>query len=140
MRRGAPPVRGRALGRPAQPRRPVGRRAQLVGRRSERRSNDPAHYDPASGRGSVGVEFVTPGISSPWVGAQSGAGELFLSQNPALKYAEITRKGYLVVDLDGERARAEWFHYDDVNALSAPELPARFSRAATAASTFEREA
>lgn len=32
---------------------------------------DPAVYDPTTGRGSVGVEFVTPGVTSPGIEIQS---------------------------------------------------------------------
>ena len=74
--------------------------------------NDPAHYDQGTGAGSLGVEMVAPGVTSnfPAVGIEV----VFLSQNPALKYGETASRGYLLLDLDHERAQGEWYHFADV--------------------------
>lgn len=80
-------------------------------------SRDPygSDYDPATGAGALAVEFVTPGISSP--GFPPGLASLATTvteENPHIKYAELTSRGYIVLDLDAERLQAAWFHYDDV--------------------------
>lgn len=74
--------------------------------------NEPAHYDPDTGRGSLGVEMVCPSVTSdfPAVGLEG----VLLATNPALKYGETASRGFLLLDLDRERAQGEWFHFDDV--------------------------
>jgi alkaline phosphatase D len=74
--------------------------------------NEPAAYDPESGRGSLGVEVVAPGVAStfPAVGFE----DAILPQNPHIKYGETRRQGYVVLDLTPERAKASWYLFDDV--------------------------
>ena len=74
---------------------------------------DPAQYDPATGRGSVGVELVCPGVTSPGIedpvaAAQQAAGLRFLS--PHMKFIELNKRGYVVVDLNRDRMQSEWWH------------------------------
>ena len=89
---------------------------------------DASQYDPATGRGSVGVELVTPGVTSPGIedpvaAAQQAAGLRFLS--PHMKFIELNKRGYVVVDLNRERMQSEWWHVPtirertDVQALAA---------------------
>jgi alkaline phosphatase D len=78
--------------------------------------NDPAAYDPASGAGAVGVELVCPGVSSP--GFEPALAALLLAQgrseNPHIKYAELTLRGYLLVTVTRDRLQGAWFHLDGV--------------------------
>ncbi len=76
---------------------------------------DPAQYDPASGRFGVAVEFVTPGITSP------GLPPMYLPIveaarpfNPHLRWFELVKQGYLILDVVPERVQAAWFHYDSI--------------------------
>lgn len=76
---------------------------------------DPALYDPTTGKGSLGVEIVTPGISSP------GVPEVFLGLidqarklNPHVRWLEPTKRGFVVLDVTRERVQAAWFHFDDI--------------------------
>jgi len=81
--------------------------------------NNPDTYDPRTGAGSLGVEFVTPGITNtfpPRVPA-----ELFLRPNPHVKYGEVTQRGYVILDLTPQRAQAAWFHFDRLDDESAEE-------------------
>lgn len=91
---------------------------------------DAGAYDPATGAGSRAVEFVTPGVSSPGITDPSEAALLLqvLGQtHPHVKFAELTRQGYVLLELDRERARASWFHVGDVRATAvSEELAARF--------------
>lgn len=90
-------------------------------------------------RRSVAVEFVTPGVASPSVQAIAeqvapGAGrtvDAVLSTNnavanPWIRWAEGLRTGCVVVDLDGERAQADWFL-----ASSSQRRDAKMSRSAS---------
>lgn len=73
-------------------------------------------YSPTTGEGSLAVEFVCPGITSP------GAGESLErllrarlpTDGPHVKYVDLSRRGYIVLDLDRARAQAAWFHVTDV--------------------------
>jgi len=77
---------------------------------------DVSAYDPDTGDGSFGVELVAPAISSPGfpdIGADRVAMSL-MDQNPHLTWAQITRRGYVVLDLDDARMQAEWYFTGDV--------------------------
>jgi alkaline phosphatase D len=91
--------------------------------------NNPEAYDPRTGAGSLGVEFVAPGITNtfPIPGLES----VFLNANPHLKWADTANRGYFVLDLDATRAQAAWFHFDRVDDPQAEEFfAAAFSTAA----------
>lgn len=80
---------------------------------------DAAAYDPATGAGSAAVEFVGPAISSPFFvdpdpALVKGLEQFALLNNPHTKYVDLERNGYMVVDIDAYRARAEYYHIDDV--------------------------
>jgi len=85
---------------------------------------NPADYDPATGHGVVGVEFVTPGVSSPGIvnpveAAQTAA--FVRSVSPHMKYAELNKRGYVLLDLDRERIQGEFWHVATVDAPSREE-------------------
>jgi alkaline phosphatase D len=84
--------------------------------------NDPAQYDPTTGQGALAVEFVTPGITSPgippaYLGVVSGA----QPYNPHLRWFDLVRQGYMVIDVLPERVQAAWFLYPDIKQPSAAE-------------------
>ena len=69
-------------------------------------------YDPATGRGAVGVEIVTPAVTSP-----NGFGEgdvlrdrkaLVLKGRPHLRWVDADR-GYVVLDIAADRLQADWW-------------------------------
>jgi alkaline phosphatase D len=69
-------------------------------------------YDPATGRGALGVEIVTPAVTSP---NSFGAGEVLrdrkaglLKNRPHLRFVDAER-GYVVVDVSAERLQADWW-------------------------------
>jgi alkaline phosphatase D len=72
-------------------------------------------YDPTSQRGSTGVEWGTPALASPhFTGEESRAMERFLLEGtPHLRWTEQEAKGYVLLDLDRGRARAEWWFIED---------------------------
>jgi len=83
--------------------------------------NNPAVYDPVSGRGVFGVEFVAPSISSAGDPEDPDDAEELVEQlavgnadllrvaNPHLKYIRGELNGYLLVDIDAARLRAEYW-------------------------------
>jgi alkaline phosphatase D len=86
---------------------------------------NPASYDPLTGRGVVGVEFITPGVSSPGIlnpveAAQTAA--FVRSVSPHMKYAELNKRGYVLLDIDRERVQGEFWHVATVDAPSRTEV------------------
>jgi alkaline phosphatase D len=67
---------------------------------------DPEQYTPATGAGSLAVEFVAPGVTSPGPG---GDAQQLLDTHPHLAFTDLTRRGYVLLDLDEQRAQAEWY-------------------------------
>ncbi len=90
--------------------------------------NDPATYDPETGAGALGVEFVAPGITNTF--PAPGLEGLFLNANPNIKWADTRNRGYFVLDLKPERAQAAWFHFERVD---DPEEQERFAIALSTA-------
>ena len=85
---------------------------------------DRSSYDPATGRGSLAVEFVTPGISSPGPVLPSGADRAVrnvLEENPNVRWVEFTGRGYALLDIDRERVQSDWYHVDTVSQPSRAE-------------------
>lgn len=79
-------------------------------------------YNPETGDGSVAVEFVTPGITSSNYDENVGLklARMLEDQintplpnginpNPHMKYADLIRHGYLILDVRPERVQADWY-------------------------------
>ena len=73
-------------------------------------------YDAATGRGSLAVEFVTPAVTSEGIPeAYAPQLEALLRAAPSpLKYVDLSRRGYLVLDVTPGAVQADWFHLDDI--------------------------
>jgi len=79
---------------------------------------DPTIYVPPTGEGALGVEFVTPNVTSanfeglgPAVAAlEAGT----LADNPHVKWVDFASHGYFVLDVTPERVQADWFAVDTV--------------------------
>lgn len=76
----------------------------------------PADYDPATGRGSLAVELVAPGISSPGVtrGIAMSLETRVRTMAPHAKAWNLWQRGYYVLDLTPARAQGAWFVFPDV--------------------------
>ncbi len=85
---------------------------------------DPSSYDALTGTGSRAVEFVTPPVSSPGIedpikAAQMGA--FVRSQNPHMKFVELNKRGYILLDITHERTQAEWYFAETIKAPNLNE-------------------
>jgi alkaline phosphatase D len=89
--------------------------------------------DPTQPSRTVGVELVTPSITSrsfaeevapPLPGARALLRRVVRRQNPHVRFFDLERHGYLVVDVDHDRVRAEWWHVDGVTDPAAGETRA----------------
>ena len=93
--------------------------------------------DPSAQSGAVGVEFVTPSVTArsfveevapPLPGSSAVLRRLVARQNPHVRFFDLERHGYLLVDVDSERVVAEWWHVDTVASRSTGErLAARWA-------------
>ena len=73
-------------------------------------------YNKTTGEGSLAVEFVGTSISSPGVdsdttGQIAGALKFY---NPHFKYINLTRRGYMLLDVNPQRVVSEWWYVDTV--------------------------
>lgn len=84
---------------------------------------EPRAYDPATGRGAVAVEFVTPAVSSPPLPfVQAVAPAALYRAMPHMRYVDATRNGFMLVDLTPERAACTWMYVGDVRRPADPTL------------------
>jgi alkaline phosphatase D len=78
---------------------------------------DPKMYTGSTGAGSVGVEMVCPGITSPGIDDAAQAAALeggIRATHPHVKYLNLFRRGYLLVDMTKERTQGEWYYPDTI--------------------------
>ncbi len=106
----------------------------------------PGSYDPNSGAGSVAVEFVTPSITSANAAFLGNFSSLSIikSQNPHVKYVDITKHGYVVIDITPQKVQGDWYFANTVSQPQPGESPGeswyvnsgeRFLRKATSPTT-----
>ena len=70
---------------------------------------------------SVAVELVAPGITSPGLDERSAEPlHAMLLAEPHVEYVQLWRRGYMLLDIDHDRVRATFHHYDAVEAMDAP--------------------
>lgn len=72
-------------------------------------------YVSATGAGSIAVEYVCTSITSPGI---SGIGNTFVpvlkGTNPYMKYIDLEKKGYLVLDINKQRTQGDWVYMSTV--------------------------
>lgn len=80
-------------------------------------------YDPATGAGSVAVEVMTPGASSPnFFGAVARDLEaLIYARSPHTKWIEAESRGYWVIEVRHDRVSLELIMVDGVERLDGGE-------------------
>jgi len=74
---------------------------------------DPQSYNSQTGAGSVAVEFVATSVTSTGF-PFSVPINLIQNSNPHIKYAELTKKGYLLLDLTSQRAQGDWVYLSTI--------------------------
>lgn len=75
-----------------------------------------SNYNGATGAGSVGVEFVAPSVTSPGINIPGGASAI-MAANSHIKYADLSRHGYVMLDINKERVQSDWYY---VNTIDSP--------------------
>ena len=92
---------------------------------------DASSYDPATGRGSLAVEIIVPGVSSPGMADERRARaseRRYLATHPHIRYANQLDRGYALLDLTHALMRAEWYY---VSSVRSPEARERLGGAVT---------
>jgi alkaline phosphatase D len=87
---------------------------------------DPRRYHPVSGAGALGVEFVTPSITSANFAQLGPAGVRAFeaatkADNPHVKFVNFDQHGYVVLDVTQDRVQADWFFVDTVERRSSAQ-------------------
>jgi alkaline phosphatase D len=68
-----------------------------------------------NGNTPVGVEMVTPSVTSP--GVPINLSGLITLQNPDIKYVELTKRGFMLVDITEQRVQGDWYNVNGSNEL-----------------------
>ncbi len=74
-------------------------------------------FDLKNGGNKVGVEFVTPSITSP--GAPFNAGGVLQIENPHIRYVELTEHGFIVLDVNTQRIQSDWYYVNTIDDVDA---------------------
>ncbi|MFS1524974.1 alkaline phosphatase D family protein [Microbulbifer sp. 2304DJ12-6] len=85
-------------------------------------------YGPLTGRGALGGEFVTPGVSSSFLDKSQLTDVAAIALDgliPHLKWVDITQRGYLLMDISHSRAKAHWYHVNTVRSKNYSTTLAR---------------
>lgn len=77
---------------------------------------DLKQYNRFTGEGAIGVEFVTPSVTSPALPPVIGdiASAAFVANSPHLKYCNMVRNGFFILDITKERTQADWYFIDTI--------------------------
>ena len=85
-------------------------------------SKDAASYDPKTGKGAIGAEFVVPGITSGGFGNLGPEiGGLAKQYNPHIRWNDLLHRGYGVLDLRPDRAEFRWWLLQGIDKRGLPE-------------------
>jgi alkaline phosphatase D len=98
-------------------------------------------YEPNTGEGSVAVEFVTPSITSDnfdenkQIGLQRAKLLEYqinktlpapppnnVNPNPHMKFVDLIRHGYFILDLKADKAQADWYFMETIKKASNIEV------------------
>jgi alkaline phosphatase D len=82
-------------------------------------TQDDDSYDPETGSGAIGVEFVAPGITSPGT-PFSGA---LIPTSPHIYYADEENNGYFVLDVREDKVQADWYFIEGLEEDQRAEIP-----------------
>ena len=70
-------------------------------------------FDLEDGSDNVGVEFVTPSVTSP--GAPLNVGSILTIENPHIEFVELTEHGFIILDVNEQRIQADWFFINTID-------------------------
>lgn len=77
-------------------------------------------FNIENGNNNAGVEFVTPSVTSP--GVPINGGSILMIENQHLKFVELTRKGFVILDMNTQRIQADWFYVNTIDNFNDPSF------------------
>ncbi|HEY0915557.1 MAG TPA: alkaline phosphatase D family protein, partial [Solimonas sp.] len=83
--------------------------------------NNPLVYNSITGDGSRAVEFVCTSVTSPGLEPLNPLAGALRLLNPHMKYVDVARKGYLLLDIVPEKVTGEFWYVDTVESVSENE-------------------
>ncbi len=64
----------------------------------------------------AGLEFVTPSVTSPGLDLGNGVGSsLILASNPHIKWVDLQRKGYMIVNINDTKIQSDWYFVNTID-------------------------
>lgn len=75
-------------------------------------------FDIENGNNNAGVEFVTPSVTSP--GIPINGGSILMIENQHLKFVELTKRGFIILDMNSQRIQADWFFMNTIDNFNSP--------------------
>lgn len=76
---------------------------------------DYSTYDEATGSGSDAVEYVCTSVTSTSFLTFGVPISMIQFFNPHIKYADLSKRGYILLDVDTQRVQADWVHMSTVS-------------------------
>lgn len=68
------------------------------------------------GASRVGVEFVTPSVTSPGMDLGAGVGSsVIMAANGHIKWVNLDKKGYMIVDVNKNRVQSDWYFVNTID-------------------------
>lgn len=75
---------------------------------------DLTQYGPVTGRGSMGVEFITPSVTSSGLPEVNNVADVVRLLNTHIKYVETASHGYVLLDITPARTQGEFWYVDTI--------------------------
>lgn len=75
-------------------------------------------FNIKNGSDARGVEFVTPSVTSP--GSPVDVGGILQIENPHIKYVELTKRGYVILDINTQRIQGDWYYINTIDDFNDP--------------------
>ena len=82
-------------------------------------------YDPVLKTGSLGVEFVATSVTSPGLDLPLAA-EAIMLNNVHMRYVDLVKKGYMIINIDSNAIQAEWYYTDITEITEIGEFGAAY--------------
>ncbi|MBL4753167.1 MAG: alkaline phosphatase D family protein [Flavobacteriales bacterium] len=82
-----------------------------------------SNYNASTGAGSLGVEFVAPGVTSP--SELTTGAPIILAANEHIKYVNLSENGYVIMDVNKTRTQADWYYVVTLDSSNSTALPAQ---------------
>jgi alkaline phosphatase D len=71
----------------------------------------------ATGAGSVATEFVVSSVTSSAVSIPGGSAAM-MTTNPWVKYLDLAKRGYLLLDINKTRTQGDYIHFSSVSSTT----------------------